>query len=223
MKCHRLFPKAEFLTQLIAELSFGESEARAALIDRPCSARASLGVRSAKRLLFRYLCTSLRQTPLPAAAAVPFVIWHALHWNQLPVPFPRWLSQTAAGLVVSPCCLFSPRWHSHRYLTARTALYRCPHLPQQLPNPVLSAVAKLFPNTGGRRRFFSSCKSELSLGGALSMPADLERLSIFHRGRGEFSLRGWTIFKLTHFASEHCSLLLHWGPFMTRNKFFSPQ
>lgn len=88
----------------------------------------------------------------------------------------------SSQVICQPLLPVSQRRRSQRYFAVRTFLYQCPHLPQQeeLPNPVLSAMEKLFPNTGGRRHFFSSCKSELLVGGTLSMTADLEHLSIFH-------------------------------------------
>lgn len=83
MKCYRLFHKAKFLTQLITELSFGKSETRAALIDRPCSAWTLLGVCNAKHLLFYYLFIIYFTVidTLTVMATVPFVICHALNWN----------------------------------------------------------------------------------------------------------------------------------------------
>lgn len=180
MKCYRLFHKAKFLTQLITELSFGKSEARAALIDRPCCAWTLLGVCSAKCLLLVLLMSPCQPWQLCHLLPVMPLTGISSHPH-----FPAGsVKQLFSSQIISqPLWPDSRRWYSrNRYLAVRTFLYRCPHLPQQeeLPNPVLSAMEKLLPNTGGRRHFFSSYKSGLLPGGALPVPANLQRLNIFH-------------------------------------------
>lgn len=188
MKCYRLFHKAKFLTQLTTELSFGKSEACAALIDRLCTALSLLGVCSAKGLLF-FICLSLWQTPCQPWQLKRLLSVMPLTEISSHPPFPAGsVKQLFGSQVISqPLLPVSLRWCScNPYLAVRTFLYQCPYLPQQeeLPNPVLSAMEKPLANTSGRRHFFSSYKSELLLGGALSMPANLECLSTLYWGWG---------------------------------------